>query len=160
MDDELFQKAFYDLSSVVMPSAGARTMENDLEASGNAIEEILHYLHAPVEEAPPEIRDLNDRLEYILRPTGVMRRRVELTDMWYRDSINPLLAAKKDGTVVALLPSGIRGYSYYDIKKKKKVRVTKKGAEEFERETPIAFIRHFPSGKWAFRICFGLLPGP
>lgn len=143
MDDELFQKAFYDLSSVVMPSAGARTMESDLEASGNAIEEILHYLHAPVEEAPPEIKDLNDRLEYILRPTGVMRRRVELTDTWYRDSINPLLAAKKDGTVVALLPSGIRGYSYYDIKKKKKVRVTKKSSEEFERDA-YCFYQAFP----------------
>ncbi len=150
MDDELFENAFYELSSVVMPSAGAHAMEDDIEASGNAIEEILHYLHAPSAEIPPEIKDLNDRLEYALRPTGIMRRRVELTDTWHRDSINPLLAAKKDGTVVALLPSGVRGYRYFDPKKKRRVRVTKKNAEEFERDA-FCFYQAFPQREMGIR---------
>lgn len=131
-DTELFENAFQNLSSVVMPSAGRLKMEDDIEASQNAIEEILKYLHAKIIEVPSEVKNLNDQLEYMLRPTGIMRRRVELNDTWYKDSINPLLAAKKDKTVVALLPGGTSGYSYYDREKQKKVRVTKKTAEDFE----------------------------
>lgn len=145
-DEALFENAFQELSSVVMPSAASKTMEEDPEASGNAIGEILRHLHVPVPEVPQEIKGLNDRLEHMLRPTGVMRRRVELTDTWYRDSINPILAARKDGTVAALLPSGIRGYSWYDPVKKKRVRVTKKNAEDFETDA-FCFYGAFPQRK-------------
>ena len=113
-DNELFEGASQDLSSVVMPSAGRQKMEDSIEESQSAIEAILKYLHVKIAEVPEEIKDLNDQIEYMLRPIGVMRRRVELTDTWYRDSINPILAAKKDGTVVALLPSRTSGYSYFD----------------------------------------------
>lgn len=150
MDEELFENAFYELSSVVMPSAGMDALEDDAAASGTAIEEILHYMHTPAVEVPPEIKDLNDRLEYVLRPTGIMRRRVELTDTWYKDSINPLLAAKKDGTVVALIPGGMRGYRYMDPVKKKKVRVTKKNSEEFETDA-YCFYQAFPQRAMGIR---------
>ncbi len=142
-DTELFENAFQNLSSVVMPSAGRQKMEDDIEASQNAIEEILKYMRVKIVEVPGDVKGLNDQLEYMLRPTGVMRRRVELSDTWYRDSINPLLAAKKDGTVVALLPSHTSGYSYYDRAKQKKVRVTKKNAEEFDIDA-FCFYRPLP----------------
>ena len=142
-DTELFENAFQNLSSVVMPSAGRQKMEDDIEASQNAIEEVLKYMRVKIVEVPGDVKGLNDQLESMLRPTGVMRRRVELSDTWYRDSINPLLAAKKDGTVVALLPSHTSGYSYYDRAKQKKVRVTKKNAEEFDIDA-FCFYRPFP----------------
>lgn len=142
-DNELFEGAFQDLSSVVMPSAGREKMENSREESQSAIEAILKYLHVKIVEVPEEIKDLNDQIEYMLRPTGAMRRRIELTDTWYKDSINPILAAKKDGTVVALLPSRTSGYSYFDKEKGRRVRVTKKVAEEFEGDA-YCFYRAFP----------------
>ena len=86
--------AFQDLSSVVMPSAGRQKMEDSIEESQSAIEAILKYLHVKNRGGSEEIKDLNDQIEYMLRPIGVMRRRVELTDTWYRDSINPILAAR------------------------------------------------------------------
>ena len=142
-DTELFEGAFQDLSSVVMPSAGRQKMEDSIEESQSAIEAILKYLHVKIAEVPEEIKDLNDQIEYMLRPTGVMRRRVELTDTWYRDSINPILAAKKDGTVVALLPSRTSGYSYFDKQRGRRIRVTKKVAEDFETDA-YCFYRAFP----------------
>ena len=142
-DNELFEGAFQDLSSVVMPSAGRQKMEDSIEESQSAIEAILKYLHVKIVEVPEEIKDLNDQIEYMLRPTGAMRRRVELTDTWYRDSINPILAAKKDGTVVALLPSRTSGYSYFDKQRGRRIRVTKKVAEEFETDA-YCFYRAFP----------------
>ena len=142
-DNELFEGAFQDLSSVVMPSAGRQKMEDSIEESQSAIEAILKYLHVKIAEVPEEIKDLNDQIEYMLRPIGVMRRRVELTDTWYRDSINPILAAKKDGTVVALLPSRTSGYSYFDKQRGRRIRGTKKGAEDFETDA-YCFYRAFP----------------
>ena len=44
-DNELFEGAFQDLSSVVMPSAGRQKMEDSIEESQSAIEAILKYLH-------------------------------------------------------------------------------------------------------------------
>ena len=142
-DNELFEGAFQDLSSVVMPSAGRQKMEDSIEEAQSAIEAILKYLHVKIAEVPEEIKDLNDQIEYMLRPIGVMRRRVELTDTWYRDSINPILAAKKDGTVVALLPSRTSGYSYFDKQRGRRIRVTKKVAEDFETDA-YCFYRAFP----------------
>lgn len=142
-DNALFETAFWELSSVVMPSAGRQKMEAEMETSKNAIEEVLRYMGVKIAEIPEEIKGLDEQMEYMLRFTGVMRRRVELTGTWYRDSINPLLAAKKDGMVVALLPSRTSGYSYYDRKKQKKVRVTKKVAEEFDTDA-FCFYRPFP----------------
>ena len=142
-DNELFEGAFQDLSSVVMPSAGRQKMEDSIEESQSAIEAILKYLHVKIAEVPEEIKDLNDQIEYMMRPIGVMRRRVELTDTWYRDSINPILAAKKDGTVVALLPSRTSGYSYFDKQRGRRIRVTKKVAEDFETDA-YCFYRAFP----------------
>ena len=40
-DNELFEGAFQDLSSVVMPSAGRQKMEDSIEESQSAIEAIL-----------------------------------------------------------------------------------------------------------------------
>lgn len=142
-DNELFENAFQELSSVVMPSAGKKKMEDDIEASKNAIEEILHYLRVKIVEVPREITGLNDQLEYMLRPTGVMRRRIELADTWFKDSINPILASKKDGAVVALLPSRTQGYSYYDREKQRRVRVRRKNADEFDLDG-FCFYRPFP----------------
>ena len=118
-------------------------MEDSIEESQSAIEAILKYLHVKIAEVPEEIKDLNDQIEYMLRPIGVMRRRVELTDTWYRDSINPILAAKKDGTVVALLHSRTSGYSYFDKQRGRRIRVTKKVAEDFETDA-YCFYRAFP----------------
>ena len=64
-DNELFENAFQELSSVVMPSAGKKKMEDDIEASKNAIEEILHYLRVKIVEVPREITGLNDQLRCV-----------------------------------------------------------------------------------------------
>ena len=51
-DTELFENAFQNLSSVVMPSAGRQKMEDDIEASQNAIEEVLKYMRVKIVEVP------------------------------------------------------------------------------------------------------------
>ena len=86
-------------------------------------------------------------LEYLLRPSGFMRRTVELENGWYRDAIGAMLGTRKDdGSVVALIPTGINGYSFYDRKLGKTVRINRKNQDMIERNA-IAFYKPFPLSK-------------
>ena len=90
--------------------------------------------------------DLQDQLEYLCRPYGVMRRTVKLEKGWYKDAIGALLGTRKDGTVVALLPGRFFGYSYYDETTGREVRLSSTTEEEIE-ETAICFYKPFPAKK-------------
>lgn len=42
-------------------------------AAQNAVEEILKFYHVPLREVPESVRNLEERLEYLLRPGGSVR---------------------------------------------------------------------------------------
>ena len=51
----------------------------------------------------------------ILRPRGIMMRRIRLTGTWWRECVGPLLGYTKDGHLVALTPTSTGlGYKYKD----------------------------------------------
>ena len=51
----------------------------------------------------------------ILRPRGILMRRIRLTGTWWRECVGPLLGYTKDGHLAALIPThtGL-GYKYKD----------------------------------------------
>ena len=113
----------------------------------NAIDEILKYYHVKSREIPDSVNDMNEQLEYLMRPYGIMRRNVCLEKGWHKDAIGAMLATKKDsGEVVALIPTGLAGYSYFDRKSGKHTRISRKNEGLFEREA-IAFYKPFPLKK-------------
>ena len=90
---------------------------------------------------------MNDQLEYVLRPTGLMTREVELEEGWQNDAYGPMLGyLKKVGTAVALLPGTIYGYYYKDPATGKKTRITRKTANLFSREA-LCFYQPLPMKK-------------
>ena len=109
-----------------------------------AVGQVLRYYHVKPKEVPENIRDMNEVLEYLLRPYGFMRRTVILSPGWYKDAAGAMLGRRKDdGSVVALLPFGLSGYRYYDHKLGKYVRISKKNEADFESEA-FAFYKPFP----------------
>ena len=50
----------------------------------NAVDEILRYYRIKPCEVPDSVKDINERLEYLLRPHGIMRRTVRLEKGWYK----------------------------------------------------------------------------
>ncbi|HAN94603.1 MAG TPA: NHLP family bacteriocin export ABC transporter permease/ATPase subunit, partial [Firmicutes bacterium] len=80
----------------------------------SALEAIFDALSLPVPEVPEELEGLELRLDYMLRPYGVMRRRVELRGKWWLSTMGPLLGSTKAGDVVALLPAPYWGYTFVD----------------------------------------------
>lgn len=146
-DEQQFENAFYELSSVVMGgSKTARNFSDDREATMSAMGEILRYMRIKAVEVPENIKDVNDQMEYMLRPSGVMRRRVELKGEWWKDAAGPLLCTDSDGTVRALLPCGFDRYRYRDETTGQEVKITEKNGKNFWGDA-YCFYQPFPQKK-------------
>ncbi|MDR3336053.1 MAG: hypothetical protein LBT16_02510, partial [Treponema sp.] len=133
-DEELLAGAFADLAAPVMGQKAAyRMFGGNAGRMRGAVGEILAYYHAEAVEVPEDLENIPDQLDYMLRPAGLLKRRVELTGNWRRDCIGPLLA-ERDGKAAALIPRGFSGYCYTDEDMGRKVRVTRARAGGIGRD--------------------------
>lgn len=145
-DDEVFEEAVVGIAGAVM-GARVNAALNDRQRAKNAVDEILKYYHVKPGEIPDSVKDVNEQLEFLLRPHGIMRRTVNLEKGWYKDAVGAFLAVRKsDGAPVALIPSGLRGYTYFDEEKGKRMRVNGRTQALFETEA-ICFYASFPLKK-------------
>lgn len=147
MDEDVFSDSFVRIAGAVMGSRFSSALNDNRQKTKDAIDEILQHYHVQSREVPDSIRDMNEQLEYLMRPYGIMRRTVLLEKGWYRDAIGAMLAVRKsDGSVVALVPTGLSGYSFLDEETGRRVRVSRKNEHLFEPEA-IAFYKPFPLQK-------------
>ena len=146
-DDSIFSDSFVNLAGAVMGAKISAALNDQRQITKNAIDEILKYYHVKSREVPDNMQDMNEQLEYLLRPCGIMRRIVHLEKGWYKDACGAMLATKKNsGEVVALIPTGLAGYSYFDRESGKHIKVSRKNEGLFELEG-IAFYKPFPLKK-------------
>ena len=117
-DAEEFSDAMEEISSIITrirPEPGAIHREEEQEESiTDALHQILRYYRVKPSELPHNVKSLEDQLEHLCRPHGIMRRTVTLEKGWYRDSMGAMLGFRKDGKAVALLPGRFYGYLCYD----------------------------------------------
>lgn len=134
-DQEVMEDSLLHIASAVLGGGRARVLQDGQTAAKDALEEILKYYRIKSSGIPDEITELEDQLETCLQPHGLMWRRVELGGKWYRNSMGPLLAFRKDnGNTVALLPGRLFGYYYRDPDSGKTHRVSKAIASQFTEE--------------------------
>ena len=146
-DDDAFAEAFANMASAVTGKKIEASLNNDRAVTKDAIDEILKYYHVKSREVPDGIGDVNEQLEYLMRPYGIMRRPIRLEDGWYRDAIGAMLGVlRESGRVVALIPTGLSGYSYFDYEAGKRRKINRKNQHLFETEA-IAFYKPFPLKK-------------
>ncbi len=158
-DSETFEETFIGISDAVTGSHVSAALADERSKAKDAIDEILAYYRVKTRDVPETIKDTNEQLEYLMRPYGIMRRTVNLEKGWHKDAFGAMLAVKKsDGTVVALIPSGISGYTYFDAEKGKRVRISGKTEELFESEA-IAFCKPFPLKKLNARALLKYIAG-
>ena len=98
---------------------------DDLEMADGAIRACLRYSRATPGDVPASITDLEARIDYMCRPSGVMHRTVRLESGWYKDAFGAYLGKLHDGEVVALLPKSSGGYVYRDPVTGKDVKLNK-----------------------------------
>ena len=146
-DEAAFSEAFAGITDAVLGSRMSAAFSSDEAKAQSAIDEILKFYHLKPREVPDSVKGLNDTLEFLLRPHGVMRRDVELEDNWFCDAVGAMLGTRKDdGSVVAFIPKGLRGYEYFDVAQGKWIRITKKNQDLFAREA-VCFYKPFPLKK-------------
>ena len=149
-DDEAFADAFASMAGVVMGRGAQSAQADDRQKTKNAVDEILKFYRVKSTELPDELRDINEQLEYLLRPSGVMRRVVNLEGDWYRDAVGAFLGTLKTGGVVALLPHGLSGYAFFDHQSGKAVKLNRQTALLLETEG-ICFYKPLPLKKLGIR---------
>ena len=146
-DDQLFEEAFIRMADAVLGTRMASAYQSDEAKASGEIGEILKYYKIKPREVPDTVKGLDDRLEYLLRPHGIMRRNVQLQKGWYKDATGAMLGRRKDdGSVVALIPRGLTGYACYDAKAAQWVKIGRKNEDLFDDEA-ICFYKPFPLTK-------------
>ncbi len=157
IDNDVFEDSFVHIAGAVMGKKLSSAMKNDRQMTLDAFGDILKYYHLKVREVPDGIKENEEQLEYLLRPHGIMRRKVKLADGWYKDAMGAMLAIKKsDGGIVAITPSGISGYQYIDRKTGQNVHINKHNQFDFEDEA-IAFYKPFPLREMKIRDLVGFM---
>jgi len=146
-DDQLFEEAFVRIADAVLGTKMSAAYASDEAKASGEIGEILKYYKIKPREVPDSVKGLDDRLEYLLRPHGIMRRNVTLSSGWHKDAIGAMLAKRRDdGSVVALIPKGLTGYAYYDAKSAAWIKISQKSEALFDDEA-ICFYKPFPLTK-------------
>ena len=146
-DQQLLEDSFVRIAGVVLGQRAAEEIGDKRIVTKDAIDEILKYYHYKPVEIPEEVKTSDEQLDYCLRPYGIMRRSVELTENWYKDSYGPILAYTKEGGLpVALLPGAISGYSFNDPRTNTRVKINRKTAALLDSRA-VCFYRALPQKK-------------
>ena len=146
-DEEMFEDSFLDMAGAVMGGKLQASLENSRVKTKNAIDTILRSFHVRTREIPGEVTELEDQLDYLLDPQGIMRRVVRLPAGWYKDAAGSFLMIYKEGQIpVAVMPGLIGGYEFTDPLTLKKRRVNNETQKLFEEEA-IFFYKPFPQRK-------------
>lgn len=144
LDAEMSERAYAELAaSVSGPSSSDHVAIGDLEQADAAARACLAHLGQEPGDVPDGVKDLDERLEWLCRPTGTMRRIVRLDEGWQTRAFGTMLGRLDSGESVALLPRGIRGYKLLDPGSGRRVTVTRAVAKHIEPEA-VLFYRPLP----------------
>ncbi len=143
-DNEVFEDSFLEIAGAVMGKRLSDALNDERQKTRDAINDILRFYHVRSAEVPENLKDINDVLEYVLRPHGIMRRTVELTPGWTKDASGAMLGQlKEDGSAVAFIPDKVSGYTWYDPKSGTRKKISKADEQLFYREA-FVFYKPFP----------------
>lgn len=144
MDAADLEDAYARLAASVVSSGRApRFTLDDATVADSAVDAVMAYYGAEPAKVPDDITDPMDRVEFAVRPSGVMRRAVRLEGTWWKNATGAYLATTTDGIPVALIPRFPSGYGYVDPVSHKKVHLNKTTAQNLQSEA-LCFYRPLP----------------
>ncbi len=137
----------------VVPQTDSSAIRQVLDALG-----VTDYELEDTEMVTPE-----DQLTGILRPRGIMMRRIKLTGNWWVESVGPLLGRSKDGHLMALIPQNWKqGYTYRN-QDGETVTVGRKAMRDVLGQQAITFTKPLPLRRLTIgdllRFCWSTVPG-
>lgn len=131
-----FEDAIDSIADAIM-GARLRSALSQNEIAGSAIEEILKYYHCKFrkEDLPPQIKTVDEQIEYRMRPFGIKSRNVTLDKGWYRHAVGAMMGTlKEDGSAVALIPGKFSGYRLVNIKTGSQLKLNRRTEKLLDKE--------------------------
>lgn len=144
-DGEALDEALKNVSAMI-EGKKRQAFFDDREKIKSALDDVLAHYGVRPRELPPEVKALNDQIEYLCRPNGIMYRSVKLEKGWYRDAVGAFLGKLKTGETVALIPDKLGRYFFFDPNMQKRVHLSRKTQELLE-EDAYCFYKPFPLKK-------------
>lgn len=156
-DHDSLKASYVDLASVVMgDSAFAQAINTDEEQSRDAVTQILAYYGHEAKWPTDEGLSMDEQIEYVLRPYGIMTRWVKLEKDWYRNCCGAMLGTRTSGEMVALLPTAFGRYRISDRKKGVTQKV-RSGQAKLVHDEALLFYRALPQKKVTAKTFFSFL---
>ncbi len=150
-DSELTERAYASLAASVSGSGDApRFTVDDIEQTDGAVRTCLKYNGVEPGDVPDSVTDVNQRIEWLCRPSGTMQRSIRLEGAWYKQAFGAVLGVLDTGEAVALLPRGLSGYYYLEPGGGRKVRVNASVAAHISSEATF-FYKPLPARPLAVR---------
>ena len=144
-DAEMTERAYAELAASVSDARETpRLTVDEAEQVDGAARACLKRLGVKPGDVPDTVVDIDERLDWLCRPTGVMRRVVRLDGGWYKQAFGAMLGYLDTGEAVALLPRGVRGYSYLEPSTGVKRKVNAEVARHIQPDA-VLFYRPLPA---------------
>ena len=145
LDAEMSERAYAELAaSVSGPNAAPRFAVDDVEQADKAVRACLAHINVAPGPVPAEIEKVDDRIDWMCRPSGTMWRAVRLDADWYKQAFGAMLGHLDTGEAVALLPRSVRGYYYLEPATGRKVKVNAEVARHIQSDA-LLFYRPLPA---------------
>ena len=139
------ERAYAELAASVSPEGSAPPLKvDDVELLDRAVKACLQYIRVKPGETPDSVDDMEERVDWLCRPSGTMHRKVRLDKDWQKEAFGAMLGHLDTGEPIALIPRGTAGYSYLDPKTGEKVKVSAETAAHIDSRA-VLFYRPFPS---------------
>lgn len=143
-DSRAVEDSFLRIAGSVMGRRLSAALHDNRTQTRDAIEDVLKYYGVEQKDVPDDIDSVDEVLEYLLRPSGIMVRDVILNEGWRKDAAGAMLATlKEDGSAVALIPSKFGGYTYLNPHTCKTERINASSEQLIDKEA-YAFYKPFP----------------
>ena len=139
------ERAYAELAASVSPSGIAPSVKiADAEQLDRAVKACLEHIGVVPGEVPDSITDLEERIDWLCRPSGTMHRAVRLGKGWQKEAFGAMLGRLDTGEPVALIPRGAAGYWYLDSVTGEKVKVTSEVVSRID-DAAVFFYEPLPS---------------
>ena len=145
LDEMEMQKAFARLGGSIGVEVDSPLYVPDAEQATRAICQCLKHYKVSPGTVPDGELSVEERINYLCRPSGTFVRKVVLDGTWYRTSWGAMLGQLDSGDMVALIPHGVGGYRYEDPSSGKMVRISAARAAGIKPDAWL-FYKPFPAG--------------
>ena len=146
LDDDQVAKAYERIAGAVAGTKRAARMTlDDVAATDSAVSVVLRYFGKTADDVPASLTDPSDRMDYAVRSCGMMKRKVVLEGRWWTDATGAYLGQLVTGEPIAIIPVGLRSYSYVEPGTSRKVLLTARTAADVLPEA-FCFYRPLPEG--------------